>query len=166
MAFGRLYRLFPIRPHAKRGPALPPQNLHFQSKVFVYCWREAHCIFSAWDPLPSKTIEKINKLRRFLTPSIILIRSLIVTMAIVFRQCVAWVFFNRRRDDKVLKLFSVLITNVLHVAGQFSIVATWYGSIDITSGSRPRFSRKVSVSVSKFEPGLGLGGYGLDYDSD
>ena len=76
-------------------------------------------------------IENRNELRRFLMPSIIIIRSLIVTMVIVFRQCVVSVFSTAADEDKVLKLFSVSITSISYLAGQFSIVATRYGSIVI-----------------------------------
>jgi len=83
--FSQLDRLLPIVPRAKGGPALRLQTDTFNQK----CLCSAGVGPTIFLGMGSVAIENKNELHRFLTPSIIIIRFLIATMVIVFRQCVA-----------------------------------------------------------------------------
>jgi len=104
-AFGLLDRLHPIGTRATGCPALRLQtyaNLHFQSKLLVYCRPGAHSIFKRGAHCQHK---KWNA--RYWTPSIIL--SLIETMVSLFFGDVWPRFFN---SSYVLKLFSVSVASI------------------------------------------------------
>jgi len=80
--------LLPIGLRAKRGPTFRLQTYIFNRKCLCRAGVE-RTIFLC---VGSVVIENKNELHRFLTPSIIIIRFLIATMVIVFRQWVACVF--------------------------------------------------------------------------
>jgi len=81
--FSRLDRLLPIGPRAKGGPTLRLQTYAFNRKCLCSAGA-GPTVFLGVGPV---AIENKNELRRLLTPSIIIIRSL--TMVIVFLQRVA-----------------------------------------------------------------------------
>ena len=72
---------------------------------------EAACIGPARDPQYFLTFDNRNKneLRVFSNPSIITIRSLIITMVIVFRQCVSWIFSNQLVKAERVKFWSCFL---------------------------------------------------------
>ena len=110
--------LQPIGPFASnraprlRGPLPSPTNLLFQSKVFVQCRRGAHSILG----VRSFAIENKNELHRFALNHH---NSFFNRNNDHCFSAMRSLFFNRGREDKVLKLFSVSITSVSQLAGQF-----------------------------------------------
>ena len=120
-AFSRLDWLLAIEPRAKEGPAQRLQTYTLNRKCLWSAGAGPTLFFKRRKIKLTALFYAINHHNSFLNRN----------NGHCFPAMCSLSFFNSRREDNVLKLFSVSITSVSFFAGQFSKVTTRYGSIVI-----------------------------------